>query len=329
MSNPLENTPHATPLQDRYAFARALASIDRGVYAAERIAVTAGLLVMSGAMCLYILYQFTTSQSGAWQSVADGSRPASALWPTVVGLLMTFGMSRAIVQQSPSLRSIGALQWTLALTMTIGVLAVALATLWLPSWVVCSASTLAICVFFVLPTALDTPLDGALNEVALKKHMLVRSSGVLVATVVLTGLASWVPTGYSWAQKLALFLLLWAAFIGASMATHERRHLTIDAMKKVIPASLRPWHEGISNLVAALLSGAFCYLAFRYWQLRLDQETNPGEIPDWIKVLAIPFALALVTIRFTAFGVGSMLVAVLVREPSSHSPSSPTASATE
>ncbi len=292
------------------------------------MAVTVGLLVMSASMCLYILYQFTTSQNGAWSGVLDGSRPASAIWPSVVGLLMTFGMSRAIVQQSPSLRSIAAVQWAVSLLLTAGVLSLALATLWLPSWLVCSASTLAICVFVVLPTVLDSPTDASLDEATLKRQTLMLSGGVLVVTVVLTGLATWVPAGYSWTQKLALFLLLWAAFIGASMATHERRHLTIDAMKKAIPTRLLPWHEGASNLVAALLSGAFCYLAFLYWQLRLDQATNPGEIPDWIKVLAIPFALALVTLRFTAFGIGSIMVAVLVRDPNTPPPpSSSTASA--
>jgi len=42
------------------------------------------------------------------------------------------------------------------------------------------------------------------------------------------------------------------AFLGASMATHEKRHLTVDAVRKAVPAKHERWYNAVSYLVVPL-----------------------------------------------------------------------------
>ena len=117
--------------------------------------------------------------------------------------------------------------------------------------------------------------------------------------------------GYSWAPNVALTLLLWMAFLGASMATYQGRHLTIDAIRKAIPERAMPWFNAVSLLVAAAFTGLLLYLSWEYYLKRLDDPVEPGRVPDHIKVLAIPASLALVTVRFTLYAIGQMITGAL------------------
>lgn len=321
MSNPLEQSAAPSILREKFPAVRALAGLDTVIYRVEKLAVTAALLVMSGTMCLYILYQFASSQRAVLLGVSGGTRELTALWPTFVGVIATAAIGRSVVKASPALGSLPGVAPAAGIVAALATVVLAWTTVALPSWLVCTATTLAVCIFFVIPTVLDMPVPVAWSPEQVQRSSRMRLVGAVIGTGLMVYLASLVPDGYSWAQKLALFLLLWAAFIGASMATHEKRHLTIDAARKIVPESLKPWFNGTSSLVAALLSGAFCYLAVLYWQNRLGQETNPGEIPDWIKVLAIPVSLALVTIRFGAQGIGSILEGLVSSSPVAGVPS--------
>lgn len=123
------------------------------------------------------------------------------------------------------------------------------------------------------------------------------------------------PQGYSWAQTYALVLLLWTGFIGASMATSAGRHLKVDAVRKSLSESKLPTYNAISYGVAAIATGALCILAYAYLSARFEPPEEgqsvpqwlgevfatikTGEIPDWVKVLAIPVSLTFVTVRFS------------------------------
>jgi C4-dicarboxylate transporter DctQ subunit len=164
---------------------------------------------------------------------------------------------------------------------------------------------------FVLPGVLDAPMPLAASPANVRSTMILRAASTVAWMGVLFYFSLRVPNDNAWATRIALFLLLWASFMGASMATYEGRHLTIDAVRKAIPARLTPWFNGMSNLAAGAFTLAFMVLAWRYWSLRLDQVTLAGEIPPWLSTLAIPLPLALMSIRFIAKGLGEILTGAL------------------
>jgi TRAP-type C4-dicarboxylate transport system permease small subunit len=121
--------------------------------------------------------------------------------------------------------------------------------------------------------------------------------------------------GYSWTSSVSLTLLLWMAFFGASMATYARRHLAIDAIRKAIPTSALRFFNAASYMVTAVATAALLYLSYLYFLSRIGDVTEPGKVPDSWKVLSIPVALAVVTIRFLFYSIGEFILGMLGYEP--------------
>ena len=296
MANPLDtsnSTP--SPVRERVPAFALIGRVDDAVYAAERVIVTFALLLMSGTMCLYIFETFLRSQLSAWTVASGGGGSYADLWPAAALGVAMLALYRAAAAMQPAMASSRGLQWGVAVAGVFATGLFGLAVLHLDSSTVCIALTLAFGLVLTV-SQLDTP--APLGTSGLGTMALFRLAVAIGVTIGGVALSLRLPDGYSWAQKLALFLLLWVAFIGASMATHDGRHLTIDAARKAVPDRYLPWFNAISWTLAALFTAAFCYLAIIYFQRRLVEDPTPGEIPDWIKVLSIPVSLALVTARF-------------------------------
>jgi len=119
------------------------------------------------------------------------------------------------------------------------------------------------------------------------------------------------PSSVPGAQKFALGFMLWAGLLGASLATRERRHIMLDAVKK----KLDPGMGRLFSLLGGLASFAFC--GWLSWLGVLQFLTEYGDwasgegvgvydalpIPEWIATLAIPLTFFLMAVRFLAQGI--------------------------
>jgi TRAP-type C4-dicarboxylate transport system permease small subunit len=119
--------------------------------------------------------------------------------------------------------------------------------------------------------------------------------------------------GYVWSQELSLILLAWVAFIGASMATRAGRHIQVDALSKILPASLRPWTRALGLLVSALFCAYLTYLAYEHLFSKPAGDYWTGEIrpatrlPAWIIILSALVSFGLMTARFGALCVDAFI----------------------
>jgi TRAP-type C4-dicarboxylate transport system permease small subunit len=115
--------------------------------------------------------------------------------------------------------------------------------------------------------------------------------------------------GLVWAKELAVYLLIWVGFIGASLAVHKRRHLVIQAGEKLFPPPVRKWTSLLGCLVTALLCLLLAWLALRFVvETRELREVSLGMgIPLWIVQAVIPASFLLIGLRFLG------LCAVIVR----------------
>lgn len=177
-------------------------------------------------------------------------------------------------------------------------------------WVVghlSSAIVVVICVLVAAAMVLKYILDECRTPDGLR--FTAGRIGKLVVTVASTAGAVWVGqglgAGYSWAPNISLTLLLWMAFLGASMATHEGRHLAVDAVRKLIKPEHTRLFNAASLAFSAFITGAFLYLAVIYISKRIGETPEPGKIPDWIKVLSIPVSLAFMTLRFGSYSIAN------------------------
>lgn len=111
-----------------------------------------------------------------------------------------------------------------------------------------------------------------------------------------------VPAGYSWAKEVAMILLVWTGFVGASMAAHEGRHIDIDFGKRLFPASLRAAITTFAHLITVgfcllIVSLGIVYVFGAHGLYRLEGRFPHTGIPDWIVAFAIPWSFGLIGLR--------------------------------
>ncbi len=108
--------------------------------------------------------------------------------------------------------------------------------------------------------------------------------GILATQVLDVVLRAVGQGGLNGASELARWLVLVLAFLGASLATAERRHITIDLLDR----SITPRTKAVFNLVVQGLGVVVVlYLAFGAWELLLDKKVEQQlvtglDVPEWV-----------------------------------------------
>jgi tripartite ATP-independent transporter DctM subunit len=111
-----------------------------------------------------------------------------------------------------------------------------------------------------------------------------------------------IPGASGWVQHLAL----WAGFLGAMLASREKRHLALATGEAgVIPASVRPFASAFSSFVSTAVAAALAWASFEF--VRVEREspsTVGGWIPVWCAETILPVAFAVVAARFVVHAGG-------------------------
>jgi C4-dicarboxylate transporter DctQ subunit len=112
-------------------------------------------------------------------------------------------------------------------------------------------------------------------------------------------LRNFFSTGITASDIVLRHLTLGLAFLGASMATREGRHLKIDILPRVLPQTLKK----ISNVLVNLVATAVCViLAKAGWSFAMLEKLSDTpfilSIPLWCVKLIIPLGFLLVGFRF-------------------------------
>ena len=106
-------------------------------------------------------------------------------------------------------------------------------------------------------------------------------------------------SGIAWGDPLVRYLVLWVGFIGASLATREGKHITIEVFSRWLPERGNRYLQAISNLASALVCAL---LVFAGWTFVSNEAQMGGttflQIPLWIPQIIIPVAFAMMTLRF-------------------------------
>lgn len=117
-------------------------------------------------------------------------------------------------------------------------------------------------------------------------------------------------TGFPWAEELARYLMIWAGFMGASIATKQRRHLKIDVLPRLLSSNGRA--KAIVVRLASLISAVFCFFLVKVGYEFVAHSLNTGRtstsmgLPIWIVQLAIPITACVIACRFLAHTFGEL-----------------------
>lgn len=312
-------------MRERVPLFRVIGRVDDALYAVERVLVTAFLVIMTLASFLKILADFL------------GKGDSVAIYPFVFFAFFIIG--RVSAGSSPKWegqrlrQNMVAVGWGLLASWYVWFVhasTLTLATLerrhggeltpWSYDWIVGSISSSNVVIFHVC-VAMLLILSYQIKDWRSADNTRGNLPSILG---IITTLLAWagflylslkLGTGYSWGPQISLVLLLWMAFMGASMATHARKHLTIDAVRKIVPPHHERAFNALSFMLTAIVTAAFFLLSYHYLLKRMGDVAEPGNIPDWIKVASIPVAFGMITIRFACYSIVEAVGAILKVEP--------------
>jgi TRAP-type C4-dicarboxylate transport system permease small subunit len=124
-----------------------------------------------------------------------------------------------------------------------------------------------------------------------------------------------VEDAYPWAGHFSLVLLFYVGFMGASMATRDGRHVTIDAVRKKIPRKHLYLYNSIGTAITILMTVFLLILAYEHMREPLIEylEFKGGgeskgyghyiegtELPVFMVSAPIFVAFATMVLRFSA-----------------------------
>lgn len=103
-----------------------------------------------------------------------------------------------------------------------------------------------------------------------------------------------------WAAELSQLCLIWGCLIAMAWLLSARRHIAVDAVIQLLPASTQRWVEAAAMLVVAAFSAM---VTWKGWDIFIDSfergRTTGSllDLPIWIVELAVPLGFALLFIQ--------------------------------
>lgn len=112
----------------------------------------------------------------------------------------------------------------------------------------------------------------------------------------------------AWVEELMTFLMIWVAYLGASAATNERKHIMVSMFVDLLP---RPLRIGVTVFSQILWLGCATIVAYLGWHVTMNYisrgaVTLGGGLPFWCASIAIFLSMVLVTIRLVILIVNTL-----------------------
>ena len=103
----------------------------------------------------------------------------------------------------------------------------------------------------------------------------------------------------AWSDTMLQHLTLWLCFLGAALATCERRHISIDVLSRILPEKITRWSNLIVDCLALIVVGILAYYGFDFV---IDEQSSEavliGNIPLWWAKSIIPVGFVLIGLHF-------------------------------
>ncbi len=146
------------------------------------------------------------------------------------------------------------------------------------------------------------------TPVAQGRAALIAVLGVAAGYGLVRGMVALFPNGLIWAQSLGLAGMLWVGFLGASMATKENSHLTLEVMDFIWRGKAKANIGRVGALCAATFCAVLGWLCFHQVKLAYSEWAESDgmaqlmsvgfEAPLFIVYAVLPFTFTVMTLRF-------------------------------
>jgi len=106
-------------------------------------------------------------------------------------------------------------------------------------------------------------------------------------------------TGILWNDVMLQHFTLWLAFLGAALATSDKRHISIDVLTQLLPPRLVQLTAIIIQVISLVVICILAHASLEF--LRHEQmgsATLVGSIPMWWAKIIIPLGFILIALHF-------------------------------
>ena len=127
---------------------------------------------------------------------------------------------------------------------------------------------------------------------------------LLLGVMVLLGftqviLRNFFSSGILWADTFLRQMVLWVAFLGASLAVQERKHINIDVLTRFMPDRGKRIARFATDLFAAVVCLAFLKASLTFVASEMAHSTTLFlDIPAWYFEIIIPVGYGMLMFRF-------------------------------
>jgi TRAP-type C4-dicarboxylate transport system permease small subunit len=106
-------------------------------------------------------------------------------------------------------------------------------------------------------------------------------------------------TGLTWGDSLVRNLVLWIGFIGATLATREGKHISLDVFSRWFPSAGKPLIGFMTDLFSFFICGLLAVAALKFIRNEIQMGTVSFlGIPSCIPEAILPLTFGLMTLRF-------------------------------
>jgi TRAP-type C4-dicarboxylate transport system permease small subunit len=109
---------------------------------------------------------------------------------------------------------------------------------------------------------------------------------------------NFLDSGFSWGDPLLRLLVLWLALMGAMVATRLERHITVDALLRILSPGLQRAARVLTKVATAIVCALLAWHSARLIALDYEyQDMLTEHVPAWIGDLILPVAFSVMTLR--------------------------------
>lgn len=115
--------------------------------------------------------------------------------------------------------------------------------------------------------------------------------------------------GFQSGDAIIYHLVLWTGLWGALLATRQQEHITIDIVSRFASLRYRTLIRIITNLFSGVICSILVHASIRFIHDEMTHiDTEILHIPLWVYELIIPYAFAVMSIRFFWFSIMEILL---------------------
>lgn len=96
--------------------------------------------------------------------------------------------------------------------------------------------------------------------------------------------------GFGWSQEIALFLLLWFAFLSMVQGVHEKLHIGITILYDRVPQKVKFIFDKIAYFSIGVVGGLLFFYGIKLCESTMSSTLPATQIPSGIQYLVIPLS---------------------------------------